>query len=724
MRRSLLLTASQLAMALPAYAAFHGSSAGAPPPPSCNTYVADLANDGCSSAPAGTMSDPTPFAAPPNGWQQSGQTFVATPGYSYTSASHPPPFNLPGVDYPVGQITATGSMRDPATVSIAGCTYFPFSATRPGAPVLAGDPLPQAWAPSIALGAFGYPPMLYCRTNGADINISQINFGNVGSHGGTILFLSPSSINGNFTVNDNHFEMTQEITTWITGGGAGGSPAVIGSDQYNSNPVNITFTSNTVIGHAFDACCTYTATGSATYGAAPPPYPARSIYGLSYRMTGGQLIDEYNWYQDFPGQLCLQTGGTAIHKWNYVRNFQRTVTQGHGEWCGSGGLTSQTYQHNMIIATSSNGAVWDAAINMGNSNHGGTTGTTLIDSNTFIINANAGIVGKPAPNMTGSITAGVYTTSAAGPTGFSAQINGGINPQGAGFHAYISGTGGSGTTLSIDCGVGLDNVICPYNYGNGSYLDNTPRSAAVAGASLVGTCPGVSCTEILQATTTDFASNTSVGYQTVDVAGITPSNMNISSVTLAAPSAVTGGSISGSTVTLNTTGNFVVGQYINVASVNPSDWNKSNAVVTAAVPGTSVSYTNSSATSITYTSGGTIDGTVYRHNVQFINPLAVGPYSTGGVIGGVVNTYYMTGGQVFNYIAGNIIDAGHGTYTNSTITNNYMDQASLQSPTVPFQVRSPSDTTCTFPTSFSGNINMNTGAASNGWGGGVGSTGC
>lgn len=103
----LLAATALLLLSGSAEARFHKGGTGGGAVVSCpqgNAYA-----DGCAGAPVGLMSQS-------NFWtyaRQSGQSAYATR----------PPWNVAGVDFPVGQTTADNALLDPVTNPPAGCTY-------------------------------------------------------------------------------------------------------------------------------------------------------------------------------------------------------------------------------------------------------------------------------------------------------------------------------------------------------------------------------------------------------------------------------------------------------------------------------------------------------------------------------------------------------------------------------------------------------------------------
>jgi hypothetical protein len=427
------------------------------------TYTYDLTNDGCLASPGGQMQDKAYFTQ----WRQSGQSFVATPGFSQTSSEHPPPYNVPGADYPLGNVTPVASMSDPRIAMLpAGCTFYPFSPTTP---FTGGNP-PKSWDPTLGNG---YPAMVRCLATSAPITLAHYNFGPVNGHGCTYLYPDEHSTY-DLTIQDNYWELTAECSTYNLAGGAGGHNSLIGTDAvYN---VNINFISNTIIGHAYDPCCKYAGVGNQS---APPYTKTASMFGVNLNSHKTVTI-EYNWVQEFPGQPFAVSGkavvgSTAIMKWNYVRDFQVRTPQGHGEFANVCCLSNLTQDYNTFVGTKNVGAVWDAVMNMGNSNGGFTTSNVEIIGNTAIVNGVGGATSAQLfPKLRGHMASGVYTVDTVSTKVYpGANLNAGATWGPVELNELLSGDGTAGSTFSINCGVSGRTTGCPSSIGS-SYLAQTP----------------------------------------------------------------------------------------------------------------------------------------------------------------------------------------------------------------------------------------------------------
>lgn len=143
---------------------------GSAPPTACPQGTG-FPTDGCAAAPA-------PLTAQfrqANGFQPGGylNTIAGTPsnymntncGPSGTAACRPP-WNVAGIDYAIGNYTPIGSLADPATPGlIAGCTYdITTSGTGGG--------------------------LLFCNSTAFEGIIQHVNFGPVGGHGCTGIWIS------------------------------------------------------------------------------------------------------------------------------------------------------------------------------------------------------------------------------------------------------------------------------------------------------------------------------------------------------------------------------------------------------------------------------------------------------------------------------------------------------------------------------------------------------
>ena len=84
-------------------------------------FPATSAVDGCAGAKSGAAIRFDHFFT--GHAKQSGQVY-ATGGGNF-SASHPPPWNVAGADYPVGAFLPVASLIDPAVTQPANCAYKP-----------------------------------------------------------------------------------------------------------------------------------------------------------------------------------------------------------------------------------------------------------------------------------------------------------------------------------------------------------------------------------------------------------------------------------------------------------------------------------------------------------------------------------------------------------------------------------------------------------------------
>lgn len=138
-----------------------------------------------------------------------------------------PTYNVPGVDYPVGQITADASLVDPAGHAPTGCTYYDGTGTYSGGALWLAGSLnwwsasstkpdgPGGWignADGIQLNAnpsWKGSPVLWCPGSaGTTTTISGLQFGPIGGHACTELLLAGYLTTANFDVHDNHFNLT------------------------------------------------------------------------------------------------------------------------------------------------------------------------------------------------------------------------------------------------------------------------------------------------------------------------------------------------------------------------------------------------------------------------------------------------------------------------------------------------------------------------------------
>ena len=225
--------------------------------------------DGCASANANSVVQHSTFFS---GYaNQSGQSYATRP-----------PWNVAGVDYPVGHYTPTASLLDPATNVPSGCSYSPTAGPGGG-------------------------PRLFCGSS-ANMTVSGLNFGPTGGHGCTELQLS-SSAGSTLTVTNNLF--VGDTACY------GGSVNTMIQDT-RSVTFSLVFTYNTV-----DGCAT-----TDTYCAsAVSPCGCDLISDLK----AGSSSYQYNAFINSPGRAINGGCCSSYASNNYIEGLSVNGSGHHGE---------------------------------------------------------------------------------------------------------------------------------------------------------------------------------------------------------------------------------------------------------------------------------------------------------------------------------------------------------------------------------------------------------
>ena len=257
--------------------------------------------DGCSLANINSaVQHSTFFTGYAN---QSGQTYG-------TGGSNRPPWNVAGVDYPVGHYTATASLLDPKTSQPSGCTY------------------------SDTAGPGGGPRLL-CGMSTA-MTVSGYNFGPVGGHGCTELQLA-SSAGATLTVTNNLFAADNSCY-------AGTVNTIIQATR--SVTFNLVFTYNTVDGCA--TTDTYCASATTACGC-----------DLISDLKAGTSTYSYNAFLNSPGRIINGGCCTSYAYNNYIEGMSVNGHGHHGEFIeytsnqySNGKNISLIYSYNTCLLTS------------------------------------------------------------------------------------------------------------------------------------------------------------------------------------------------------------------------------------------------------------------------------------------------------------------------------------------------------------------------------------
>jgi len=200
-----------------------------------------------------------------------------------------PPWNVAGVDYPVGHYTATGSLTDPAVTQPSGCTYS-------------------------ATGSGGGGPILDCR-GAAALTISGYNFGPVGGHGATVLQIQDNRGANTVTITNNLFVSDDNsINSSIN------CPIIIPTNGVFS----LVMTYNTLDNCSYvDTYCAVALSGSAALNASQ-----------MYDQHVGNGTRQYNAFLNTAGQVIRGGGtGTLTDQFNYIEGLTMVAANGyHGEY--------------------------------------------------------------------------------------------------------------------------------------------------------------------------------------------------------------------------------------------------------------------------------------------------------------------------------------------------------------------------------------------------------
>jgi hypothetical protein len=242
-----------------------------------------LPSKGQTPCPRGGKYDDGCKAAPGLGGTRNGMLIQISDfftGYANQSSQEfdkRPPWNVAGVDYPVGIQTGT-ILKDPAVNSPKGCTF--------------GETASPAGGPQL-------------RCAGEDPVVEGYEFGEVGAHGCTALLMT-NAITGTEVIKNNHFSncSNTDNSTYLV-------------ETQNGSRANVVFSNNVVNGNW------------------KPGSPLKSAQLVFY--TTGALTQEYNAVLDMPirpqGSGCTVCDhiGDLKTRYNLFVSFANVRGGSHGE---------------------------------------------------------------------------------------------------------------------------------------------------------------------------------------------------------------------------------------------------------------------------------------------------------------------------------------------------------------------------------------------------------
>ncbi len=374
---------------------------------------------------------------------QSSQTYATRPAW-----------NVAGVDYPVGHYTATASLADPAVVyasSVNGCQYYSSQAAHTAGPIL------------------------YCQTS-ANLTLSGLNFGPIGGHGCTFLYLSKSG-NPTVTITNNLFVADQNCLT-------GGTNTLI--QATTTSAFSLVFTYNTM-----DGCAT-----TDTFCAS-----AITVCGcdLVADFKSGSSTWQYNAFLNSPGRDISGGNGTSYASNNYIEGlavgWANNAAGHHGEFIEY--QRPDTTPNPLIVATMSyNTCLLPASQGSNNvkacfyySAGGGPTDTGSVGpaSTTMTITAAGGLYsfvtgnyvgsGNSLPDLTKIVTGsggvGTYTLNNSGTLSAGSPIVGGLQFSTAQFDHNVIVGNLSGGLVTASAGLESGAAILSGAVIQNNYIDQT-----------------------------------------------------------------------------------------------------------------------------------------------------------------------------------------------------------------------------------------------------------
>ena len=327
------------------------------------------------------------------------------PGLTLT---HREPWNVAGVDYPVGNITPVASMADPTTATLpSGCTYYSTGANIGG------------------INYSGLGPEVYCNT--ATLSLHGYDFGHINGHNSVFLLIGASTTSSK--IYDNHFENDANLTANISPLDAD-EPGLLYFSGVSSGTHNVY--NNVAYGHFLDPCCEV------------PPIAGQTLRFVSVQNSIANVNITYNASFDFGQAHFLYNGNTSptasntvYMAFNYMEGWTARCPTGHGEVIYAGGGTSTypqigDYEFNTILQPDNVASCSTTAIYPSEPSASDIFSQITINGNTVI-----------GGNLTGGATTPINTAS-------------GIVDNGTG--SCPSSPGPAGNVLTV-CSLGAGSVV-------------------------------------------------------------------------------------------------------------------------------------------------------------------------------------------------------------------------------------------------------------------------
>ena len=369
-------------------------------------------------------------------------TYAAQSGQTLSSR---PPWNVAGVDYPVGATTAVGSLTNPAAGGLpSGCTYYAngyndmistvqtafraeYTLNTQNANTISGNPTPDY-----------INPVVYCQNPSFAGNLSGFNFGPIGlgdnsstANHSCIFVMISRGVHGNINITNNNFE---NDTYCSLGPNVINQFALLRFGNSNNASLNtITVMNNTALGHYNDACCITPSALTIANNKGAQYFAGDGTEFLVVNITACVCTIEYNSTKNFPNHhytinfasSAIAQGSTWVHKYNYMEGWHSYCATGHGEVIFSDGGTStfpvgaRNFEYNTVLQpTGSGNCSATTFYPMGGSSTDYMTSVT-INANTMVLGNYAG--GQSTYSTTFSYVVddgnGTYTPNRAACTG-------------------------------------------------------------------------------------------------------------------------------------------------------------------------------------------------------------------------------------------------------------------------------------------------------------------
>ena len=211
-----------------------------------------------------------------------------------------PPWNVAGVDYPIGNYTSPSSMLDPATMSLSGCKYSLTTSGTGGGRLDCGD----------GLGVGTFAGLL-----------QHINFGPIGGHGCTSLVLDSSAVTS-VLIDDIYFFNDSGLCS------------VGGNTQVVLDVGNATFSGGITIQNFYmDG---NSSTWSTPYGGCTPTTICNA--GIAINQGASNLVIKYGVMRNFIVHMISPSngGGCITIENSWVENWAKRAPDSHSEWFDGG----------------------------------------------------------------------------------------------------------------------------------------------------------------------------------------------------------------------------------------------------------------------------------------------------------------------------------------------------------------------------------------------------